>query len=264
MQTLKLNENSSIPILGFGTWQITGSRATRAVEKALEVGYRLIDTADIYGNHEEVGQAIANSTIPRKEIFLTTKIWRSYLHREGVLECGKRFLEELKTDYIDLLLIHWPTSSVPVRESLEAMNELKEQGIVKAIGVSNFFDEELVEALDCGVEITNDQVELHPSLNQKNLKGFCDEHNIVVTAYSPLGRGKEVHGEEVEELAKKYAKTPSQIILNWIIQRGIVAIPKAAKEEHIEENFKATEFELASEDMELINQIPQNGRIFRV
>jgi len=258
VKTLKLNDKIEIPILGLGTWQL---KDQGAIEHALEVGYRLIDTADIYNTHIKVGRAVKNSKIPREDLFLTTKIWYNSLNRKAVEETGKRFLDELQTPYIDLLLIHWPNPAVPIRETLEAMNSLKEQGVTHAIGVSNFEGRRLEEALKTGVEITNNQVELHPSFNQRKLKSFCDAHKIVVTAYSPIARGQDLNLEEIKTLAKKYAKTPSQIILNWIAQQDIVAIPKAATHKHIEENFNSLDFNLSKEDRELINQVPQEPRL---
>ncbi len=261
MQYLKLTNEIKIPILGFGTWNLKGSDGQSSIEEALEVGYRHIDTADSYGNHHEVGQALKNSGIKRDEIFLTSKIQRRGLDKKSVLESGKRFQDELGTPYIDLLLIHWPSPDVPVGETLEAMAKLKEEKIVRTLGVSNFGVDHLKEVLKTGVEIVNNQIELHPTLHQKEIVEFCKKNNITVTAYSPLGRGFEVDNEDIHMLAKRYARTPAQVILRWIIQQDIIAIPKALNPQHIKENFKVFDFELTHEDMELINQLPQNGDV---
>ena len=264
-----LNSQASIPVLGFGTWQLVGDTGTNAVVKALEVGYRHIDTADRYGNHKEIAQATQQSSLKREDLFITTKIPRTLLERENVLLSVDRYLQELNTSYIDLLLIHWPNKNIPIAETLGAMQELKEQGKIRAIGVSNFTMHHLKDALRdtsgqakaTGVEITNNQIELHPTFNQKELREYCAANSIVVTAYSPLGRGQDIGLPLFQELAKKYNASPAQVILNWILQLGCVAIPKSEHEDQIEDNFKTLNWTLKQEDIELINQFPQGERL---
>lgn len=251
----------NIPPLGFGTWKITGDLAYRSVSTALETGYRHIDTADRYGNHAEVGKAIADSGIKREELFLTTKTFYDELAREKVLANGKRFLNELQTDYLDLMLIHWPNKNVPIDETLGALAELKNKGVIKHIGVSNFTIHHLKDALNARIEIYNNQVELHPTFNQIELVDFCNSKNIKVTAYSPLGMGDELQNETVIELSKKYSVSPAQVILNWIMARGIVAIPKSTNSENIRDNFNSLKWQMSEEDVALMNEIPQKPRL---
>jgi 2,5-diketo-D-gluconate reductase B len=260
MKTLKLNDQVTLPLLGFGVWQLLGDDCYRAVLKALEVGYRHIDTADKYGNHLEVARALKSSDLKRDEFFITTKVWHANLHREDVLSSGKRFLEELGIEYIDLLLIHWPNREVPIQETLEAMNELKKQGIIRAIGVSNFTIHHMKDAKETGIEFVNNQVELRPSFNQNELREFCESNNITVTSYSTIKGGLDFEIPIIKELAKKYDKTEGQIILNWAISHNIIVIPRSSNPTRIEENFKSTDFELSGEDIEKINNVPQGER----
>ncbi|MBI4028798.1 MAG: aldo/keto reductase [Candidatus Blackburnbacteria bacterium] len=261
MNTVELNEQTKIPVLGFGTWQLEGEECVQAVSTALEVGYRHIDTADVYGNHKEVARAIKESGIPREELFVTTKIPRDLLRARDVSDSCERYLKELNMPYVDLFLIHWPNRQIPIAETLEAMNQLKKEEKVKAIGVSNFTEHHLEDALSTGYEVTLNQVELHPTFNQLKLQEFCKSKNVAMTAYSPLGRGEDLSHPTILESAKKYGVSPAQVVLNWIISRGIVAIPKSSNPDRIEDNFKATSWEMEKEDLEMINGIPQQPRI---
>ena len=259
-KTISLTKDVSIPTMGLGTWQLTGAECAPAVEYALRFGYKAIDTADIYGNHAEVREGIENSGVAREDFFLTTKVWNDSHDKEGVLESGHRFLEELGVSYIDLLLIHWPIASgAPVDETLWAMKELQEEGAVRAIGVSNFTIHHIEDALKAGVEIVNNQVEIRPQWNQKELRDYCASQNISITAYSSL-RGGDLEVPLIVELAGKYGKTPSQIILNWVVARGMIAIPKSAKNERIKENFESQDFEMEEADLAKIDALPQTKR----
>ena len=261
MKSIQLNGRTSIPMLGFGTWKLTGEDCLKSVQLTLQAGYRHIDTADKYGNHTEVGKAILQSDISRNEIFLTTKIWRTDLAKDAVPLACERFLQELQTDYIDLLLIHWPNKDIPIGETLEAMNKLREAGKIRTIGVSNFTKHHLKDALAAGVEITNNQVEIHPSFNQEEMRAFCQEKGISVTAYSPLGRGQDIALPAIQDIAQKHQTTPAQVILAWLLHRNIIAIPKSEKQDEIESNLKAPELVLTKEDVEVINSVPQGPRI---
>lgn len=248
-------------MLGFGTFLMEGNEAQRATEHALAVGYRHVDTADAYRNHREVGQAIKNSGLNREEVFLTTKVWRDRLREADVREDTHRFLEELQTDYLDLLLIHWPNRDIPIEETLRGMATLKEEGTVRSIGVSNFTVKQLQRALQTDAPVENNQVEFHPTLRQDDLQAFCDERGIVLTAYAPLAKGEDLSIDEIQQLADKHRRTPAQIILSWLIHRGIVAIPKSRTPERIEENFGAIEFRLPQEDVDIIERIqPKTNR----
>ena len=255
-KTISLTKDVSMPTMGLGTWQLTGPECAPAVEYALRLGYKAIDTADIYGNHLEVAKGIKQSGVKREDFFLTTKVWNDKHAHDDVIASGERFLKELGVDYIDLLLVHWPKAYVPVEETLKAMDELKKRGLIRAIGISNFDAKLTQEALEAGVEIVNDQVELRPSLNQKELRDFCAAKNISITAYSSLKKG-DLELPIIEELSKKYGKSPSQIILNWTIARGMIAIPKSAHLERIKENFEAQDFEMEENDLSKIDQVPQ-------
>lgn len=261
MKNLKFKNGNVVPALGFGTWKLVGDEAFNSTLKALEVGYRHIDTADKYGNHKQVGRAIEESGIDRKEIFLTTKVWYSELDTSKLNKSVDRFLEELETGYLDLLLIHWPNKGVKIKETLEAMNKLKVKGVIKNIGVSNFTVNHIKDCLKTGVEVVNNQVELHPTFAQSQLHQFCKENGILLTAYSPLGRGADLELPVLVEIAKKHNKTVPQVILNWIVSRDIIAIPKGTSEAHIRENFEALDFILSEEDVEDIEALDRNARL---
>ena len=261
MKSLKFKNGNLVPALGFGTWQLVGDDAFNSTLKALEVGYRHIDTADKYGNHKQVGRALEESGVDRKEIFLTSKVWHSELSASKLSKSVDRFLEELETGYLDLLLIHWPNKGIDLGETLGAMNQLKTKGIIRNIGVSNFTVNHIKDCLKTGVEVVNNQVELHPTFGQAQLHQFCEENGIVLTAYSPLGRGADLELPVLVEIAKKYGKTVPQVILNWIVARGIIAIPKGTSDAHILENFKALDFELTEEDVEDIESLDKNARL---
>lgn len=255
----KLKDNLTIPVIGFGTWKLKGEEGRKAVADALSVGYRHIDTADRYGNHAEVGQAIRDSGVDRSELFITTKIWLDSLHHQDVLADVDRFLFELGLDYIDLLLIHWPNREVSIAETLGAMKECKKAGKVRAIGVSNFTPNHLEEALATGIEIVNNQVELHPSFNQKELRQYCDQKNISVTAYSPLRAG-DMDLPIVRSLSLKYGHSSAQIILNWIVSRNMIVIPQSTDIERMKDNLSATEFVIDEADLVLLDSVPQGER----
>ncbi len=261
MKTFRLTDGVNIPALGFGTWELTGADCSIGVASALEIGYRHIDTADRYGNHHEVGQAIKNSGIAREELFITTKVWHSDLEHPKVLESVDRFLSELQIPYIDLLLVHWPNHLISIDETFSAMAELQAKGTIRAYGVSNFTIHHIEDVMAKGCQIVNNQVELHPSFNQMELKNYCDSKNILVTAYSPLGRGAELQNPTVVELSQKYGVSPAQVILNWIVSRGIVAIPKSKTPERIKDNFNSLNWQMEPQDIDKMNAIPQSDRL---
>lgn len=252
--TLPLTPQGRIPLMGFGTWPLKAEACREAVETALACGYRHLDTADMYANQEDVGAAIQASEIPREQIFLTTKVWRDQLHADGVLQTCDRALRQLRTDYLDLLLIHWPNNEIPLAETLRAMATLMDDGRIRACGVSNFTARRLEQALALDiVPISNNQVEYHPLLNQKVLHRFCQENGVVLTAYSPLAQGEVEKDALLQSIAGKYHKTPSQVALRWLLQRQIVAVPKASSRAHIESNFAILDFELSPEDFHAID-----------
>jgi diketogulonate reductase-like aldo/keto reductase len=261
MKSIPLNVEASIPVLGLGTWNLLGDECERAVEHALTHGYCHLDTADAYGNHAEVAGGIKASGVKREDIFITTKVWRTDLTHDSLIESAHRLLEELATEYIDLLLIHWPNRDIPIEATLRAMEELRRAGKIRAIGVSNFTEHHLEDALKTGIAVVNNQVEVHPTFNQKELRIFCAARSISVTAYSPLGHGADVNNSLMRELAQKYDKTPAQIALNWVVARGMIAIPKTSRPERIIENLEAIDFEMEERDLERIDNLSQGPRL---
>ena len=257
--TLVLPGGGEMPALGFGTFELKGATCVDAVRHALKVGYRHIDTADLYENHESVAEAIAD--VAREELFLTTKIWHDRLHYDTVLEDAERSLKELRTDYVDLLLIHWPNRRIQMQETFRAFNELLESGKTRAIGVSNFTIAHIREAQEVSkAPIANNQVEFHPYLYQRELLEFCKEQGVTVTAYRPVVRGDVERDEVLQELAKKRGCTPQQAALRWLLDRGLSAIPRSKNPEHIEENWRAQEVELTEEDLQRIDGLNRDKR----
>lgn len=257
--TKKLASGIAIPILGLGTWKLTGNTCVQAVQKALELGYTHIDTAQAYGNQPEIAEALAD--FDRKKLFITSKIWHSDLRSKSVEPACNRILEELQTNYVDLCLIHWPNRSVPIAETLEAMNNLVKQKKVRSIGVSNFTVAHLKEALQTNAIISANEVEFHPAFFQKELLDFCAQKKIAVIAYSPLGRSSLLNHPVLREIAKKNAKTVSQICLRWLLQKGLIVIPKASSETHLAENMRLFDWELSLEDEQRIDFLGEKNRL---
>ncbi|MBI2106529.1 aldo/keto reductase [Candidatus Woesearchaeota archaeon] len=261
MRSIKLSSNYEMPVLGLGTWQLKGKSCKDAVKTAIKLGYTHIDTADAYDNHVDVGKGIKESKIERSKLFITTKVWTTELYHKDILKNTQRFLEELQIDYIDLLLIHWPNKAIQMEEPFRAFKELIESKKVRSIGISNFTISHIKEAKKISkVPISINQVEYHPYLNQEELLQYCKENNIVITAYSPLARGRILEDSTLKEIAKKYNKTISQVVLRWLIQKGLIVIPKASSESHIKENLEIFDFELKKEDMNKINSLDKNQR----
>jgi 2,5-diketo-D-gluconate reductase B len=252
-----------VPALGFGTWQLTGSTCVRMVETALELGYRHLDTAQVYGNETEVGRAVAQSGLKRADVFITTKVSQGSLRASEVRSSVAQSLERLQTPYVDLLLIHWPNERVPLAETLGAMQELKSVGKAKAIGVSNFPVRLMQEAVSiAGGEIACNQVEYHLMLSQAPVLDFAQRHHIAVTAYCPLARGRLFGHKVAEQVARRHGKTVSQVGLRWLIeQKGVMAIPKTSSERHARENFAIFDFSLDAEDHQLLDALPGAGRV---
>ncbi|MDP4090708.1 MAG: aldo/keto reductase [Bacillota bacterium] len=259
--SINLQNGVEIPVLGFGTFKMKeGSEVMEAVKEALKAGYRHIDTAAVYGNEEGVGRAIKESGIRREDIFLTSKVWNSDQGYDNTLKAFDTSLKKLDTDYLDLYLIHWPKSLN--RETWRAMEKLYDDGRVKAIGVSNFKIHHLQEIMESGsITPMINQVELHPRFNQKELREFCSKYNIAVEAWGPLMHGQVFDIPLIRELAGKYGKSVSQLVLRWDIQMGVVTIPKSITPERIRENYEIFDFELSEDDMETLSSLDNGGRI---
>lgn len=254
--------DSQVPVLGFGTWQITGQAGVNAVENALDIGYRHIDTAQVYGNEAEVGTAISNGNVAREYLFLTTKVWRDAVSANTIIPSVETSLKKLQTDYVDLLLIHWPQTDVSVAKTLESFIKLKDSGKVKNIGVSNFNVSQMQQAVACGAAPITNQVEYHPLLSQQPVLDFCQQNDMFLTAYSPLAQGEATNNMVLQQIGVKYGKTAAQVCLRWLIQQqNVVAIPKASSRGNAEANFNIFDFELAEIDLAAIAQLPKDRRL---
>jgi aldehyde reductase len=291
---VRLNSGFDMPIFGLGTWKSKPGEVTEAVKNAIDVGYRHIDCALVYQNESEVGAAIqdkiAAGVVKREDLFITSKLWNTFHKRDLVLECLKRSLKDLGLEYLDLYLIHWPMafkegddlfpkdaddkmifSDTDYTESWKGMEDAVKLGLVRSIGLSNFNSEQIKRVLDIAtVKPAVNQVEVHPYLNQTKLVEFCKSHGIAVTGYSPLGSAdrpwatpqdpKLLEDEQLIALGKKYNKTAAQVVLRWLVQRGIIAIPKSVQAKRLKENMDIFDFTLSDEDMAYVNTFDRNGR----
>ena len=253
-----------IPRIGLGTWQNTDpEQCARSVKTALELGYRHVDTAQMYKNEEYVGNGIKQSDVPREDIFLATKVWIDRLDYEGIKQSTEKSLKRLKTDYIDLLYVHWPAGKYDTEETMKGFNQLVDEGKIRHIGASNFTPELLEEALEVSEKpLIANQVETHLLNQQTELHKFLLEHDMTLVAYSPLARGKVLDIPEVTEIAEKYNASETQVALAWLwSHKDVVAIPKATSKVHIKENLEAVTLKLDSEDIEKINSLDRNKRL---
>jgi 2,5-diketo-D-gluconate reductase B len=251
-QTIK---GEKVPSLGLGTYRLTGEACVRSVARALSMGYRHVDTAQMYGNEAEVGRGIEDAGVGREEIFLTTKVWPSDFAHDRVIRKTRESLKKLRTDYVDLLLMHWPGDGVPLGETLGAMRELQEEGSVLHVGVSNF-SPSLVEDAAEHAEIFCNQVQYHPYRSQDALLEQAQDMDYLLTAYTPLSRGGLGRDTILREIGVAHNKTTAQVALCWLLQQEKVsAIPKATSEEHLGENLDVFDFELSNEEMDRISSL---------
>ena len=263
MNYVTLENGVKMPQLGYGVYQVTKEECERCVLDALKVGYRLFDTAQSYFNEEEVGNAIVKSGVSREEIFLTSKVW---IDHYGYEECRKSVLEslrKLKTDYIDLMLLHQPFSDY--YGAYRALEDLYDEGKIKAIGISNFYPDRMVDlASFTRIKPMINQIEIHPYHQQVFSKEWHDKYGVQLEAWAPFGEGRKNMFElsELKEIGDKYGKTVAQVILRWHLQRGIVVIPKSTHLERMKENFNIFDFELAQEDMDVISKLDKNESSF--
>jgi diketogulonate reductase-like aldo/keto reductase len=252
---------AAIPAIGLGTWELRGDEAIRAVHAALDAGYRHIDTAAMYGNEREIGQALRSHAVPREKIFVTTKVWLSDL-ADGLLQkSAEASLKRLQVDEVDLLLIHWPSREIPLREQIGALCDAKRRGLAQHIGVSNFSPGYVEAAVQYADEpIVTNQVEYHPYLDQSAIFAACRKHGLAVSSYAPIGRGAVLRDGVVKEIARAKGKTPAQIVLRWHIQQPLnLAIPKSADRGRIGENIAIFDFALTAEEMDRISSLARRG-----
>jgi diketogulonate reductase-like aldo/keto reductase len=258
--TVKLNNGLSMPVLGFGTWNIQeGKEARQAVEDALGAGYRLIDTAKIYGNEKSVGEAIKASKIKRGDIFVTTKLWNSDQGYDSALKAFEESLNRLGLEYVDLYLIHSPAEGRQCAlDSWKALEKLHEDGLAKAIGLSNFDPLQTKDIMDnAKVKPAVNQIKFHPFVYsewQETLE-FCKSNEIIFESYSPLARGRGLNNATITKIAKDHKKTPGQIMLKWALQHGTVPIPKSSHKERMLENLDIFDFELTKQQMQALNSL---------
>lgn len=248
-------QGAQIPKLGFGTWKLEGEDAYDAVSAALKAGYRHIDTAQAYGNEAEVGRAIADSGVSRDDIWLTTKVWTERFAAGDLEASVKESLSKLKTDRLDLVLLHWPNEDVPLGETISALNACRDGGFTSHIGVSNFTTTWLGEAVATSkAPLICDQVEYHPFLDQTPVLDAVEKYDMALTAYSPVAQGEVFDDPVLEEIAKAHGKTPVQVALRWLLQQDrVCAIPRSSSADHVKSNFDVFDFELGGEDVRRIN-----------
>lgn len=260
MQTVTAN-GAVIPALGFGTFRVSGPDTRRMVEHALRLGFRHVDTAQVYGNESEVGEGIAASGVPRADIFLTTKVWVSNFPHNAFIASVDESLAKLKTDYVDLLLLHWPNAAVPLAEQIGALNEVRQAGKVRHIGVSNYNIALLTEAarLSAAPLVTN-QIEMHPYIDQTRVIAAAHAAGLCITAYYAMADGKVFADKALQEIAARHGRSVAQVVLRWVVQQpGMVVLSKTLSEARAAENLAIFEFELPAEDMAAITGLAVPG-----
>lgn len=261
-QTKTLANGVEMPVLGLGVYKMTNRDETlQAIEAAIATGYRAIDTAALYYNEEEVGEAIRNSSVPREELFITTKVWNTDQGYDNTLRAFETSLKKLDLQYVDLYLTHWAVID-KYEETYRAIERLYDEKLIRVPGVSNHQPHHIDRIIANGnIPPMVNQVELHPYLSQKPLRDYCAQHDIAVTAWSPLGRGTVLQDPTLQSIAAAHGKSPAQVTLRWELQNGIITIPKSVTPERIKENFNVFDFELSMEEMAQIDQLNRDERI---
>jgi diketogulonate reductase-like aldo/keto reductase len=251
-----------MPALGLGTWQNDDpEQCAESVRTALETGYRHVDTAQIYGNEDAVGEGIATADVDREDVFLATKVWIDELSYDDLVESTAERLERLGTDYVDLLYVHWPAREYDPEETLGALAELRDEGSIDRIGVSNFEPHHIEAATEAtDAPIFANQVEMHPLLQQRDLREYCADNDVELVAYSPLARGEVFDLDVVSEIADDHGVTEAQVSLAWLREKGVAAIPKATGEEHIRDNWASLAVSLSDDEVERIDAIEATDR----
>ncbi len=257
MIQIQLPNGRTMPALGLGTWDLRGSDCVSAVQEALHLGYRHIDTAEMYGNEAEIGGALKASGVPRRELFITTKVWTNHHRAADFKKAAEASLGRLGLSAVDLLLIHWPNPAVPLEETLKVLCQLAQEGKTLSIGVSNFSAALLKEAVSLAtVPIACDQVPYSIMENKKDFLAYARSQGVSVCAYTPLGKGVFLNRPELLEVSQKYGKTPAQVALRWLVQqKGVAAIPKASGVKHLKENIGIFDFKLDPLDLQLLSKL---------
>ena len=261
--TTTLHSGDEMPMLGAGTYRLDGDDVRTAVGSALEAGYAHVDTAEGYQNEAAIGDVLAD--YDREDYWLTSKVLPSNLHYESVLEACEASLERLGTDYLDLYLVHWPNPTISLRETLQAMARLHEEGLVRNVGVSNFSVYQLRFARRItDVPIAVNQVEQHPWWPQGDLRAYCEDHDVAVTAAAPLARTAVLEDETVRAVAEEYHRTPAQVVLRWQLQHGLVTIPRSSSPEHIRENLDVLDWSLDEDAMARLDAIEEREQVYMI
>jgi 2,5-diketo-D-gluconate reductase B len=257
--------SASIPNIGVGTFRLSDEQVRSSLATALELGYRHIDSAQIYGTEAAVGQALREAALPRDELFVTTKVWTEDLGRDRLVDSLRRSLDRLQLDRVDLCLIHWPSpgDAVPVAESMAALAEAQEQGLTRLIGVSNFTIGHLQAAIEAigAARIATQQIEVHPFLQNRAVVDYCRTQGIHLTAYMPLAYGKAVQHPVLREIAARHNATPAQVALAWLLEQGMAVIPSSTRREHLAANLGAVQLRLDADDRRKIAALEAGERI---
>ena len=254
---------AKIPAIGLGTWELGGRTCARVVEQALRLGYRHIDTAQVYDNEREVGDGVRASGVRRDDVFVTTKVWTNHFAPNDLERSVKESLVKLRLPSVDLVLLHWPNPHVPLEETLGALAHAKRMGLTRHIGVSNFTVALIEQAAALsGEPLVCNQVEYHPYLDQAKVRAACDLHGMALVAYSPIARGRIKSDQTLAEIGHAHHKTPAQICLRWLVQQNVSAIPRTSRVERLSENIEIFDFELTEDEMAMISALASpKGRL---
>jgi 2,5-diketo-D-gluconate reductase B len=258
-----LVEAHGIPLIGLGTWELRGRTCARMVEQALRLGYRHIDTAELYDNEHEVGEGLRAAGVKRDAVFITTKVWPSHFAPRDLERSAQQSLTRLRLPYVDLLLLHWPNPQIPLRDTLGALCKVKREGLTRQIGVSNFTVALIEEAVKLADEpLVCNQIEVHPFIDQSKVIAACRRHGIAIVAYSPIARGGVSRHKVLARIGKAHGKTAAQVSLRFLVQQGIVVIPRTSRLERLSENLAIFDFELSESEMaEIARLASRDGRI---
>src|SRR5437773_9472948 len=254
---------AKIPAIGLGTWELRGRACVRLVEQALRLGYRHIDTAQVYENEREVGDGLRASGVRREEVFITTKVWTSHFAPHDLERSAKESLTRLRVSEVDLLLLHWPNPRVPLSETLDALAHVRKLGMARHVGVSNFTVALIDEAVaKCSAPLVCNQVEYHPYLDQTKVREACARHDLVLVAYSPIAKGRVRNDEVLARIGRAHGKSAAQICLRWLVQQQVSAIPRTSRLERLSENIEIFDFELSQAEMAEISAMARgDGRL---